>query len=278
MGSSQVTATKLANEANLAMNEKTNQTTLDIANAANEYNYNMFQEQNTWNEKMWEKQNAYNDPSAQMERLVKAGINPIAAMGNMTNGNAEQLTSAQAAPAEVAKMEAGHVEPAYDSMLSQHISNILTGARDVVNAAYGQQKLNLESKAQELQERDVSTRERAQFSGSALDFASAEEKRASTEGRRIENAWNRATFGVRAQEESQKLSTLWKQYDNMEKEGRLTESKLLEINAQRDFIAAQTNSVIAGIEQRNRELLIIPLLNLLSKLLVFQSQSTFIDL
>lgn len=56
-----------------------------------------------WKEKMYEKQfadnkalwfeqqeylNAYNDPSAQVERLSKAGINPALALGSMTPGNA----------------------------------------------------------------------------------------------------------------------------------------------------------------------------------------------
>ena len=34
-----------------------------------------------WNEKMWHEQNAYNTPSAQIGRLLDAGLNPALAYG-----------------------------------------------------------------------------------------------------------------------------------------------------------------------------------------------------
>lgn len=55
---------------------------LSGVNSANRANRKLQQEQNEWNERMWEKQNAYNDPSAQMARLQKAGINPNMAFSN----------------------------------------------------------------------------------------------------------------------------------------------------------------------------------------------------
>lgn len=50
-------------------------------NEKNSYNAYL---QREWEEDMMDKQNAYNDPSLQVERLQKAGINPIA--GTMANG------------------------------------------------------------------------------------------------------------------------------------------------------------------------------------------------
>lgn len=54
--------------------------------------------QNDFSEKMWNMQNAYNDPSAQMERLTNAGINPIDAASGVSGnaGNSASITSSTA--------------------------------------------------------------------------------------------------------------------------------------------------------------------------------------
>ena len=55
--------------------EDTNRTNLQIAS-----------ENNAFNQQMWEENNAYNDPSAQKERLLKAGINPYVSASNGGSG------------------------------------------------------------------------------------------------------------------------------------------------------------------------------------------------
>lgn len=77
MGSSTVKAQKLANQANIQIAQETNQANRDIAEAQNILNYKMFNEQNDWNLAQWNRQNEYNSPSAQLERYMKAGINPF---------------------------------------------------------------------------------------------------------------------------------------------------------------------------------------------------------
>lgn len=66
---------------------------------ANKLNYKMFQEQLGFTEDMWNKQNAYNTPVAQRQRYEQAGINPYFALGNISGGNAESVSTpaAQAA-------------------------------------------------------------------------------------------------------------------------------------------------------------------------------------
>lgn len=84
------TAAKSAKEVadiNAAAVDRTNQANRELAEYQNSYNYNM-----------WKEQNAYNDPSAQMERLRAAGINPNSIAGQST---ASGLASA---PPEAASM------------------------------------------------------------------------------------------------------------------------------------------------------------------------------
>lgn len=56
--------------------------------SANETNKELAKYAFEQNEKMWHMQNEYNDPSAQMERLRKAGLNPNLVYGNGVTGNA----------------------------------------------------------------------------------------------------------------------------------------------------------------------------------------------
>lgn len=104
------------NQANKDMTLANNDLQRELAEQANALNYQLFTEQNEWNENFWNMQNAYNDPSAQLERLINAGINPNMAVsgGFQASGNASQLPqSASPAPAEVADTEAPHFDPAH---------------------------------------------------------------------------------------------------------------------------------------------------------------------
>lgn len=58
----------------------------------------MLNMQNDFTEKMWNLENEYNDPSAQMDRLTAAGINPIDAASGVSGnaGNAASVTSSAA--------------------------------------------------------------------------------------------------------------------------------------------------------------------------------------
>lgn len=55
-------------------------------NSANKQNIQLQQQQNEWNERMWHLNNEYNDPSAQMERLQKAGYSPTFSANTITGG------------------------------------------------------------------------------------------------------------------------------------------------------------------------------------------------
>ena len=113
--------------------KETNKTNLQIARETNEQNYKIWQEQKAHNIDMfnmenqanidmfnmenqaaidmWNMQNAYNDPSAQAERLLKAGYNPLMTLGSSAAGNATSapsvgsLNSATAQPAQAPTMQ-----------------------------------------------------------------------------------------------------------------------------------------------------------------------------
>lgn len=83
-----------------------NEKNIEMQRETNAQNYKMFKEQQQYNLDMWNKQNAYNDPSAQVERLLRAGINPSAVFGSGSLSEAGTLTSPNAP-----EMKAAHVNP-----------------------------------------------------------------------------------------------------------------------------------------------------------------------
>lgn len=58
------------------------------------WNEAMWNKTNEWNLAQWERQNAYNTPSAQLERLKEAGLNPL--FYGLDGSNADAMSSAQA--------------------------------------------------------------------------------------------------------------------------------------------------------------------------------------
>lgn len=62
-----------------------------------QYNLNLAKMQNQWNIQQWNNENAYNSPSAQMERMKQAGLNPDMMYGGGVSGNlaanSPQMTS-----------------------------------------------------------------------------------------------------------------------------------------------------------------------------------------
>lgn len=228
MGSATVDAQELANEANK-----------EIAHEANVYNRENLQMQNQWNIEQWNRENEYNSPAAQMQRYIEAGINPLWAISGSSPGQAAHLESAEAAPAEVA-----HVVPEYDP---NRIGNIIAASRDLTNAALGWRKLDLESM-------DVDTRRAAQMSSSALDFASAANKRAATTQIETENAWNLETFGVRSAQESQKLRNLQKQLSVMDAQSENYRAAAANYRASEDLTREKINRVAEDYQLRWKQI------------------------
>lgn len=61
--------------------------------SANKTNLQIAREQNAWNLQQWERENAYNTPSAQLQRLKDAGLNP-----NLMYGSGQSFSAAASSP------------------------------------------------------------------------------------------------------------------------------------------------------------------------------------
>lgn len=79
--------TKATNASNERMNAANNQLQMDLWHEQQEYDY-----------KKWQENNAYNTPSAQVERLKAAGINPALALSNISSGVSSSTAGGQSIP------------------------------------------------------------------------------------------------------------------------------------------------------------------------------------
>lgn len=235
-----VKAQRLANETNEKLADKANQLTRDL-----------FDAQNQWNLERRDEEWKYNEPSAQMERYIKSGINPMYALGNVSAGTAQQLTSAQPGAVQMA-----HVEPEYDTQLGAKISAIKGIGDTVMNGLQGFYKLALEN-------RDVSTRERAQLSQEALNSADAMYKRSQTSGQDIFNKLNAATFEAQVSTKIAQLDQIRSQIKNTDEQSNLYKAQISnldetksQIRAMVKYIGAQTDSAIEATKQGWRKLAI----------------------
>lgn len=79
--------TKATNASNERMNAANNQLQMDLWHEQQEYDY-----------KKWQENNAYNTPSAQVERLKAAGINPALALSSISSGVSSSTAGGQSIP------------------------------------------------------------------------------------------------------------------------------------------------------------------------------------
>ena len=113
------------NKANLQATRETNEQNYRIWQEQKSHNIDMFNRETQANLDMWNLQNAYNDPSAQAERLLKAGYNPLMALGSGAAGNATSAPSAgNAQPANAPTMQAP----------PSHVSGWLTAGQYMIDA------------------------------------------------------------------------------------------------------------------------------------------------
>ena len=104
---------------------------LNQARINREFNKSMAQYQNSENLKQWNRQNAYNDPSAQMERLKAAGLNPNLVYGTPGAANAGNSSSSPQMAGASASGSSNIAQP-FDSgaaLVAAQIANLNAEAR-----------------------------------------------------------------------------------------------------------------------------------------------------
>lgn len=84
--------------------QSANATNIQINRDNNAFNERMMREQDALNYEAWKRQNAYNTPSAQVQRLKEAGLNPFLMMsngnqiGSASSQNSTSMASASSSP------------------------------------------------------------------------------------------------------------------------------------------------------------------------------------
>lgn len=91
---------------NVLSQNKTNKVNAELVRETNAQNKELFERNLAWQEDMWNKTNEYNDPSKQVERLLKAGINPAYVLGNGSMAEASTMSSPAAPSLQAPQIEA----------------------------------------------------------------------------------------------------------------------------------------------------------------------------
>lgn len=162
MSSGETKRTNSVNQTNKEIAAATNQANRDIAQMNNEFNLAMLDKQIAYNKEayqrqfqdtkdftleMWNRNNEYNSPSAQMQRLDEAGINPYMAMGNGMLGSGTSSGSGQYSAPNMAGIDTPTASPytavGYTAVKPDVSANlaasaqIMTGINKVINDSVG---------------------------------------------------------------------------------------------------------------------------------------------
>lgn len=115
-----------------------------------EYNLMLAQKQNAWNVEQWERENAYNDPSAQLARMEKAGINPDLAVGGGYSNTAASSPAMTAGAASTAQdMSALGQRPTLGQAIQSALRDSMIGAQ-IDNIKANTRKTNAEAGVSEI--------------------------------------------------------------------------------------------------------------------------------
>lgn len=140
-------------QANLRMNQQTNETNLQMTRETNQANQminqaNIDYSREAWanevafNWDMWNRTNAYNDPSAQMQRLKNAGLNPYTMMDGGDAGTASAGSAPSHNQPQQLPMQAGKVDPYYVplSNTAQDVQNVIAAVGQMADVQLKRQQ------------------------------------------------------------------------------------------------------------------------------------------
>lgn len=192
--------TKATNKANKEMNAENNQTQIDLWNQQKEYDY-----------KMWQENNAYNAPSAQVERLKAAGINPALALSNISTGESRSTAGGQNTPTTNA---ATFENPANEvNMKVQNLALIGKQLSDI-------SKQYQETRALDMQNNWMNVEKSASVASILRDNKLKDE---AVENASLANRLFRDTYWAKVQEQEENANIAWRTGLNLAAQGSLIE-------------------------------------------------------
>lgn len=129
-----------------------------------EYNLDLAKKQNEWSIDQWNRENQYNTPSAQMSRLIKAGLNPDLIYSNGTSGltSASSPTMTSGAPSQPVDLSNLANKPTVGHVVQQSLNDALLGAQTRLIGAQAK-KLESETEGQDIHNKNVFELDRAQL-------------------------------------------------------------------------------------------------------------------
>lgn len=192
--------TKATNKTNKEMNAVNNQTQIDLWNQQKEYDY-----------KMWQENNAYNAPSAQVERLKAAGINPALALSNISTGESRSTAGGQNTPTTNA---ATFENPANEvNMKVQNLALIGKQLSDI-------SKQYQETRALDMQNNWMNVEKSASVASILKDNKLKDE---AVENASLANRLFRDTYSAKVMEQEENANIAWRTGLNLAAQGSLIE-------------------------------------------------------
>lgn len=192
--------TKATNKANKEMNAENNQTQIDLWNQQKEYDY-----------KMWQENNAYNAPSAQVERLKAAGINPALALSNISTGESRATAGGQSTPNTTA---ATFENPANEvNMKVQNLALIGKQFSDISKQYEETRSLQMQNNWQNVEKSAV-------VAGILKDNKLKEQ---AVENASLANRLFRDTYSAKVMEQEENANIAWRTGLNLAAQGSLIE-------------------------------------------------------
>ena len=192
--------TKATNKANKEMNAENNQTQIDLWNQQKEYDY-----------KMWQENNAYNAPSAQVERLKAAGINPALALSNISTGESRSTAGGQSIPNTTA---ATFENPANEvNMKVQNLALIGKQLSDI-------SKQYEETRSLQMQNNWQNVEKSASVASILKDNKLKDE---AVENASLANRFFRDTYFAKVMEQEENANIAWRTFLNLSAQGSLIE-------------------------------------------------------
>lgn len=213
--------------------------------AANKTNIQLAKENNDFNERMWNLNNQYNTPSAQVQRLIDAGINPSSQYGNYSNASQGQVEGT------LAQVQAGQYDPnvatnRFNSRVGL-AKNVLDSLNDVFSSAIDTKRLGLEYDRLS-SEIDVNNANIGQINANTRYLnQNTKFNKAQTEGQKLSN--NAQRFQNEHQEETyQNAQDLVKaQIETAYKAGDLTDAQRKQVEETTRWIPTLNNAQLSQI-------------------------------